>query len=128
MKYVYHEGGRLESTHRKEGKSAKSTDCVLRAISLALDIPYDEVWEFKLPLGYDDDMKLEEIAREFGHEINRIQTIKKGQKKRMTAHCMPAKGRFILRQAKHWVALVDGKLLDTWDSSSRCIYYAWEIK
>jgi hypothetical protein len=36
-------------------------------------------------------------------------------------------GRYILRQAYHVVAVVDGKLFDTWDSSGRCVYGAWKL-
>lgn len=38
------------------------------------------------------------------------------------------KGRFIVRMAHHVAAVVDGKLYDSWDSSSKCVYSAWEVQ
>lgn len=37
------------------------------------------------------------------------------------------KGSFILQVAKHVVAVEDGVLIDSWDSSRKCVYGAWEI-
>lgn len=36
-------------------------------------------------------------------------------------------GRFLLRLAHHVVAVVDGKAYDTWDSTGKCVYTAWEV-
>ena len=53
----------------------------------------------------------------------------KGEK-RMTAQKLselnPSK-KYIIRVSKHVSALDQGYLLDTWDCSSKCVYFAWEI-
>lgn len=36
-------------------------------------------------------------------------------------------GRFILKTANHVAAVVNGRLYDTWNSSRRCVYQAWEV-
>ena len=38
------------------------------------------------------------------------------------------KGRFILNQAGHFSAVVDGVSEDTFETTERCVYTAWEIK
>lgn len=38
------------------------------------------------------------------------------------------KGIYVLRMARHLATVKDGKLLDTWDSSNKCVYNAWEVK
>ncbi len=38
------------------------------------------------------------------------------------------RGRFILRMANHVAAVKDGQVYDTWDSTGRCVYAAWEMR
>lgn len=35
--------------------------------------------------------------------------------------------KYIIRVSKHIAALDCGKLLDTWDCSDKCVYFAWKI-
>lgn len=81
----------------------------------------------KMPLGYDDIQILNAIASERGIKVERIKTIFKGQKRKMIAKDFDENKTYILRQANHWVALVNGNLIDTWDSSKRAVYYALQI-
>lgn len=38
------------------------------------------------------------------------------------------KGKFIVYVREHAVAVIDGRILDDWDSSSRVVKEAWQIK
>jgi len=38
-----------------------------------------------------------------------------------------SKGIYILNLAHHLVTVVDGQILDTWDSSDKCVYNCWKI-
>jgi hypothetical protein len=40
---------------------------------------------------------------------------------------MTHEGTWILRSAKHVAAFNEGNLLDTWDCSDKCVYFAWLI-
>lgn len=127
IKYEYSDGGRVWSPHKKDGLSKKQMDCVIRAIAIALEVPYDLVWQWTCPIGYDADDQLKSILDALGRKMEKVQTIKKGQRRRMTAMDMPKEGRFILRLAGHWSALVDGVVKDTWDCRNKCVYYAYQI-
>ena len=51
-------------------------------------------------------------------------------KKRMTAKTLTKqdpKGKYIIRVAGHVAAVCESTLLDTWDCSDKCIYFAWKI-
>lgn len=37
-------------------------------------------------------------------------------------------GRYILRMAGHLSCCIDGKILDTWDCSEKCVYNAWKVE
>jgi hypothetical protein len=45
----------------------------------------------------------------------------------MTATTMVNSGTFILRMSRHVAAYKEGILMDTWDCSDKCVYFAWEI-
>jgi len=38
------------------------------------------------------------------------------------------KGRYILRLAHHVAAVVDSVVIDSWDSTRKCVYGAWQLK
>ena len=37
-------------------------------------------------------------------------------------------GKYVLRMAGHLSCCVDGKILDTWDCSDKCVYNAWKVE
>ena len=134
MEYIYNDGGR--SKYFK----GKAEDCVCRAISIASNRDYKEV---------DDSLK-----KALGTPRNGVFTTNKAFKDWMVANgfvwtpCsgigvktsvhfiegeLP-KGRLVCSVAKHYVAVVDDKVYDTWDSrynsfnEVRRIYGYWEYK
>lgn len=134
MEYIYNDGGR--SKYFK----GKAEDCVCRAISIASNRDYKEVYD--------------SLKKALGTPRNGVFTKNKAFKDWMVANgfvWVPCsgigvktsvhfiegelpKGRLVCSVAKHYVAVVDDKVYDTWDSrynsfnEVRRIYGYWEYK
>lgn len=117
-----------------EGKH--TTDCVVRAITLATDKDYLEVRrhlnrikkELKEP-HYKTGKFMHKYAKHSNWNKISFPVIKGVPRLRGKDFTKQyPKGTYILNLAKHIVAVVDGKYLDTWDSTDRIIYNAWEVK
>lgn len=115
---------------------AKSGDCQVRALSVALGVSYREAWQMLYTMQGERSACAFELVEELHartsslHVVREISFPAKKGKKRMTAtaFCISYKrGRYILQMPHHVAAVKDGKLLDTWDSSRKCVYRAWEI-
>lgn len=121
-----------------EGKREKGSkgDCQVRALTTATGMPYDAAWG----LLYRIQGELKHCAFTIVHSLTagdpRLGVKRslpfpavKG-KPRMTGaeFCRKhPKGRYILRMAHHVVAVKDGVLFDTGDTSRACVYTAWEV-
>lgn len=117
-------------------KGAPKEDCQVRALATARNIPYEDAWA----LLYLVQGELRRCAfalvesltandPRFGVKRALAFPAAKG-KPRMTgaAFCMRyPRGRYILRTSHHVVAVKDGVLYDTFDSSTKCVYTAWEL-
>lgn len=131
LEYRYNDGGR-----NNYFKSAKVGDCVVRAIAIATDRDYKEVYDFAAKtLGYTprngvakkDTRKL--IAA-FGGKWTACMKIGTGCKHHLAANEIPMAGRIICNLSGHITAVVDGVLNDTYDCSregTRCVYGYWEF-
>lgn len=141
--FIYNDGGRASAGYKGE-----AGDCVVRAIAIATETPYQEV--------YDDLRRHREMyAREHNDRVaRRIEargasprdgnarsvyelylatkgyvfhpTMKIGQgcKTHLKADELP-KGRIIARVSKHLCTVIDGVIHDTHDPSrngTRCVY------
>ena len=148
MDYVYNDGGRAAA-----GYKGDAGDCVVRAIAIATQTPYQEV--------YDDLKRHREIyAREHNDRAARrieergssprngnprsvyelylatkgwvfVPTMKIGAgcKVHLRREELPA-GRIIARVSKHLVAVVDGVMHDTHNPSrggTRCVYGYYQL-
>lgn len=125
--FVYDDGGRLES-----GLKGRSGDCAVRAVSVATGMNYKDarllIKEFaaKGKQGnkaiangvYKEDLNaaLESIGWEW-----RSAPKFEGRKAKYT----DISGVAILRMARHFAAVVNGELRDTWDSSEKMVYGYW---
>tara|TARA_R100000808_G_C2130759_1_gene140016 strand:- start:887 stop:1348 length:462 start_codon:yes stop_codon:yes gene_type:complete len=144
INWEYNDGGRLDAGFNC-GKLVG--DCVVRAIAIAVEIPYREVW---------DDLKAcqqafskgrsraakackktncnpdrgtfrtvyEPYLKEKGFAWFPVMGIGTGCKMHLRKDELP-EGRIIARVSKHLVAAVDGVLQDTHDCSrngTRCVY------
>lgn len=112
----------------------RSGDCVIRAISLAFDKDWYEVYDDLYQLGREmADMP--NVNRVYETYITRLGGKKisaylelEGGRKRLTARDLTKRsGTFIISTAKHLAVVKNKKLLDTWDSSDRSAYKVWEI-
>lgn len=80
----------------------------------------DKKWEKQITNTLDD----------LGVKWERISFPAVKGKKRMTAKTLSElnpNNKYIIRVAKHVAALNGDTILDTWDCSDKCVYFAWKI-
>lgn len=146
MKFIYNDGGRQAA-----GYKGTTGDCCCRAIAIAAEMPYQEVYDLINKFGreeranrknrkgnthngsrsdartgvYKDTMR--KIMDYLGWKWVPTMNVGSGCKVHLREEELP-KGRLIVRVAKHFVAVIDGVLYDTWDSQqdgNRCVYGYW---
>jgi hypothetical protein len=142
--FTYNDGGREAA-----GYIGKAGDCVCRAIAIAADLPYAEVYK-RLAEGNATQRKSSNTGKrsksarngiyttrkwfkdymlELGFEWTPTMQIGSGCKVHLTADELPA-GRLVCNVSRHCVAVVDGMVQDTHDSTrdgTRCVYGYWKI-
>lgn len=111
-------------------------DCVKRAITLATDEDYMAVGRalnrYKKKtnaLTYNEDRNWKVfVEKELKGRKLSFPAVK-GQKRMNGRRFCKAysKGTYILSMAGHLSICINGKIYDTWDSTSRCVYTAWQI-
>ena len=123
MKYTFNDGGRSEHYKGLTG------DCVTRAITIATKLPYDVVYNalFHIAKNWKGNYKMakrirlnpsprngcfNEVSGEFlkGLKIEEVRTRVK------VNDPMFYKGRYIVYVRRHYLAIIDGVVHDTWDS------------
>lgn len=137
--YQYNDGGRKEA-----GFKGKASDCVVRAIAIAMERPYQEVHyemfgemrsicPMKVACGelHPDKGVSKTFYRPYiekhGWKWTPCMKIGSGCKHHLHPSELP-KGRIIVRLSRHLAAVIDGVLHDTHDSSrqgNRCVYGYW---
>ena len=134
MEYIYNDGGR--SKYFK----GKAEDCVCRAISIASNRDYKEVYDsLKKALGTPRNgvFTTNKAFKDWMVANGFVWTPCSGIGVKTTVHFIAGelpKGRLVCSVAKHYVAVVDNKVYDTWDSrynsfnEVRRIYGYWEYK
>ena len=134
MKYIYNDGGR--SKYFK----GKANDCVCRAISIASNRDYKEVYDsLKKALGTPRNgvFTTNKAFKDWMVANGFVWTPCSGIGVKTSVHFIEGelpKGRLVCSVAKHYVAVVDDKVYDTWDSrynsfnEVRRIYGYWEYK
>lgn len=117
-------------------KNKYTTDCVVRAISTALDLPYRDVVmemaQMQCDTGYDyGDKKLIEKYLELKGCVKHKQPRKPVDNSKYTGkefckHIADKNKRYIANiGGHHIVAIVDGKVNDIWDCTRKCIGNYW---
>ena len=134
MEWIYNDGGRS-----KYFKAGRVNDCVCRAISIANDMDYMEV--YKLIETYAKKEKsgkttkssprngvrkdtTRKILESLGWKWVATMSIGSGCKVHLTPDELPS-GTIIVSVSKHVVAVKDGVIYDTYDPSrdeGRCVY------
>jgi hypothetical protein len=141
MKFNYNDGGREAA-----GYKGKTGDCVCRSICIVTGLPYQDVYN-TLANGNATQRKSKRSTRKTGvktaaHGINTgrkwfdnyitslgyvwqpTMFIGQGCKVHLRSEELPA-GKLIVNVSKHFTAVIDGVINDTYDCSrdgSRCVY------
>ena len=147
MKFKFDDGGRAAA-----GFKGSAGDCVTRAIAIAMERDYREVYDelkaANAEFSQGRSRKARAVAQKgstprngvhkevFGPFIEKAgwvwtptMQIGSGCTVHLNADELPAAGRLIVRCSKHLVAVVDGVIHDTHDPSrdgTRCVYGYWQ--
>lgn len=130
MKWVFNDGGREEA-----GFKGEAEDCVCRAIAIAAERPYKEVYDELAAANKESGGKKsarngipKKVIRKYltdrGWTWTPTMKIGQGCKVHLTPEELPS-GRIICSVSKHLCAVLDGVLHDTHDCSregKRCVY------
>ena len=136
MKVLYDDGGRREAGYRGE-----AGDCAVRAIAIATQLDYKQVYDDLNLLCKEEKITkrrkskshsgsgvwritYEKYLKDLGWKWVPTMFIGSGCKVHLSASELP-KGRLVTRLSKHLAAVVDGVLHDTHDCSrlgTRCVY------
>lgn len=125
MKFEYSDGGRREA-----GFKGDAGDCVVRAIAIALDRPYKEVYDDLRDLagGTPRDGVYRKVYQRYleskGWRWVAVMKIGAGCKVHLREGEVPG-GRIIVRLSRHLAAVIDGVVHDVYDPSrdgTRCVY------
>jgi hypothetical protein len=138
MQFVFNDGGRAES-----GLKGLVGDCVVRAITIASGKPYREVYDLlsewsrtqrqttksrkKVSArdGVNTNRKwFKDYMTSLGFKWYPTMQIGSGCKVHLRTNELPM-GRLVVAVSKHYVAVIDGVINDTYDPSrddTRCVY------
>lgn len=130
MKWVYDDGGRAEA-----GFKGTARDCVCRAIAIAAEMPYKEVYDLINEYGKRErtgkrksgkssartgvyPKTIRKIMADLGWTWVPTMQIGQGCKVHLTSEELPA-GRLVVSVSKHETAVIDGEIHDTFDPNDR---------
>ena len=136
MDYIYDDGGRAAA-----GFKGAAGDCVCRAIAIATDKPYKEVYDLINQYGKAERLgkrqksrssarsgvypkTTRKIMEDLGWRWVPTMQIGQGCRVHLKAEELP-KGRIVVEVSKHTVAVIDGVVHDTYDCTrdeARCVY------
>lgn len=140
MKYVYNDGGRAAT-----GFKGKAGDCVVRAISIATEKPYREVYDAINHISREEPAHgffgtrrsssrngvykstIYKYMKSLGWKWTPTMGIGSGCRVHLDSAQLPT-GKLVVKVSKHMVAVIDGVIHDTFDPSrdgSRCVYGYW---
>ena len=148
VSFRYDDGGREAA-----GYKGSVGDCVTRAVAIAAELPYQEVYsalaegnakqrlskrspfgvfcQKTARLGIMTKRKwFKDYMKGLGFEWTPTMQIGSGCKVHLRPDELPETGRLVLNLSKHCAAYVDGVLRDTYDCSrdgTRCVYGYWTM-
>jgi hypothetical protein len=133
MEIVYDDGGRSKYFRGRCG------DCVVRAIAIVSGMDYKMVYDMvRKAIGVSprDGVhtrlpRFKELMKSLGFEWHATMQFGQGCKVHLADGEVPKKGRLICTCSKHWTAVIDGVIHDTYDPSrleTRCVYGYWLYK
>lgn len=142
MPFQFDDGGRQAA-----GFKGTAGDCVARAIAIAAELPYREVYD-ALAKGNASQRASKKVGKQAKSARNGVYTSRKwfkdymaslgfvwtptmlvgqGCKVHMRQGELPA-GRLVVSLSRHYAAVIDGTVRDTYDctrDASRCVYGYW---
>lgn len=144
IKFVFNDGGRQEA-----GFKEYTGDCCCRAISIALNLPYKEVYKTINEISKAERYRgksrsgngvsnartgvyietMREIMNHYGWVWVPTMKFGEGCKVHLNDGELPTDGPIICNLSKHYAAVVDGVLYDAYDCSrdgTRCVYGYWK--
>lgn len=140
MKYEYNDGGRSEA-----GYKGSTGDCVVRAISIASQRPYKEVYdlvnsyasnEYKSRVSKKSNARtgvrkstIRKMMEDLGFVWTPTMKIGSGCKVHLIESELP-EGKLVVQVSKHITAVLDKVIHDTYDPSrdgTRCVYGYWRL-
>lgn len=124
-KFIKTDGGRADAGFK--GKNAG--DCVARSMAIALEIPYKQAYTELAQANKEaggrksarDGMHKKVYERVFKRHGWEWVSVKHPSGRKARPADLPS-GRYIASQARHLVAVIDGKPHDMWDTSDRMVY------
>jgi hypothetical protein len=139
-RFRFDDGGRAAAGYR-----GKAGDCVVRAIAIATERPYQEIYELvnraatrertgKRKRGISNartgvyKSSIHRVMKELGWGWTPTMQIGSGCTVHLRANELPA-GRLVVSVSKHLTAVIDGVIYDTHDCSrrgTRCVYGYWK--
>lgn len=139
MEYKFNDGGRAAAGYRGDAH-----DCVVRAIAITLELPYQQTYDFvnaliktsgeRIRNGNHSHARLgvfkpttKKVMAALGFKWTPTMHIGSGCKVHLEASELPS-GRIICSVSKHVVAVIDGVIHDTRDpqrEGMRCVYGYW---
>ncbi len=144
MNFIYNDGGRADA-----GYKGKAGDCVCRAIAIAAELPYQDVYD-RLADGnatqraskrtpkrsrsarngiYTQRKWFKDYMRELGFVWVPTMCIGQGCKVHLHDGELPEDKRLVVNVSRHSTAVVNGVIHDTYNPSrkgTRCVYGYWE--
>ena len=126
--YTYNDGGRS-----KAGYKGTCGDCGVRAISIAIGIPYKEAYklcaEENQKWGFKKSARNGMMKDVYDKILNQLGwswvSAPKFYGRKAYCYDLP-NGTYIARQAGHYVAVINQLPNDIWDSSEKMVYGYWE--
>lgn len=140
MRYQYNDGGRAAA-----GYKGTAGDCGVRAVAITTGLPYQRVYDDFNELGKKEPLRgkyknrpsnarkglwhrtVHKYLVGLGFRWVPTMAIGSGCKVHVKADELPS-GTLVLRLSRHYAAVIDGTLYDTYDSrrdGSRCVYGYW---
>lgn len=137
MPFVYNDGGRLAAGF----KGNKAGDCVVRAIAIATDQPYQIVYDAISAIArsgrqtkhmrrkssardgvYTGRQAFKRYMQSLGWHWTPTMQIGQGCKVHLVAGELPP-GRLIVSVSRHWTTVIDGVVYDTHDPQRTTYWY-----
>lgn len=139
MRWVYDDGGRYAA-----GRRGEANDCVVRAVAIAAELPYRDVYDALNQCAKAERVKpgrkrssarlgvskrtFKRFMRQLGWVWTPTMRVGSGCRIRLRDDELP-RGRLVATLSRHVVAVIDGVIHDTHDPARngyRCVYGFWQ--